>query len=513
MAVGHIAIRVHSRSQGHTAAAALAYRHGETVRCARTGAEHNYTKRRGVVSQGVASDSSCKLNDLGTIAAAMEGAERRRNSRLLRDVQVALPCELDTDERTRLTSDFAEELAVRYGTVCPWAVHLPDRKGDARNHHAHIVLPTRKLNAAGDGFGNKLRILDDATTGPEEITSLRELWQTIANRALEREGLEAKVDVGRTAFPQPTLGSACTAIERKEHYEGDPDGSASRDTTGMSVARIVTAFEPRTSPGEELARHVSFVQERGASPVLEDRPSPTEEEPAVSEPVPPLPAKRLQEPQLRLAPVVRDARFEFRWLSGVLRKRLETITEAVADRFLVSDDRVTQPDIERRFLEDVWWSIAPKHPAALLYDELDRITQQHYGGPSPSDYRASWLKLLRGKPPVGRVLDAWAKTRPALLTRIVAVCLPAVASFWRNAACNRDTRRLAALLEFLPLLRRSRLRKKHPPPRPEPRIFADHRPDPLHLQRLRDDLAAALKSEEESEKNFRRYRRKGGGLG
>ena len=418
----------------------------------------------------------------------MEGAERRRNSRLLRDVQVALPCELDTDGRTRLTSDFAEELAVRYGTVCPWAVHLPDRKGDARNHHAHIVLPTRKLNAAGDGFGNKLRILDDATTGPKEITSLRELWETIANQALEREGLEAKVDVGRTAFPQPTLGSACTAIERKEHYEGDPDESASRDTTGMSVARIVTAFEPRTSPGEELARHVSFVQEREASPVFE-------------------------EPPLRLAPVVRDARFDFRWLSGALRKRLETITEAVADRFLVSDDRVTRADVECRFSEDAWWSIAPKRPAALLYDELDRITRQHYGGPSPSDYRASWPKLLRGKPPVGRVLDAWAKTRPAFLTRAVAVCLPAVASFYRNEACNRDTRRLAALLEFLPLLRRSRLRKKHPPPRPEPRIFADHRPDPLHLQRLRDDLAAALKREEERRKNLARYRRKGGGIG
>ena len=45
MALGHLDVRVHSRSKGHSAAAAVAYRTGLRIRDPYTGREHDYTKR------------------------------------------------------------------------------------------------------------------------------------------------------------------------------------------------------------------------------------------------------------------------------------------------------------------------------------------------------------------------------------------------------------------------------------------------------------------------------------
>ena len=39
----------------------------------------------------------------------------------------------------------AQALADRYGTAGTLAVHTTDREGDQRNHHAHILMTTRRL--------------------------------------------------------------------------------------------------------------------------------------------------------------------------------------------------------------------------------------------------------------------------------------------------------------------------------------------------------------------------------
>ena len=45
MAIGHIAVRAHSRANGHSAAAALAYRFGLALTCSRTGERHDFSRR------------------------------------------------------------------------------------------------------------------------------------------------------------------------------------------------------------------------------------------------------------------------------------------------------------------------------------------------------------------------------------------------------------------------------------------------------------------------------------
>ena len=251
MAIGHIAVRPHSRSAGHSAAAALAYRFGEAITCSRTGERHDFSRRSQREDIAACGLSPGPFRTAAELADAIEGAERRRNSRLLRDVQIALPAELADAARTALAAHFAGELAARYGTVTAWAVHRPDRRSDARNHHAHIVLPTRSLDEHGR-FKTKLRELDDHKRGPEEIEAIRALWETRANEALRAADIASRVHTGRTTDPEPTLGPTHTAIERrawsKRHRGQTPPA--------MSAAQLVLDDgHCATGRGRRLLRH------------------------------------------------------------------------------------------------------------------------------------------------------------------------------------------------------------------------------------------------------------------
>ena len=209
MAIGHISIRPHSRRQGHTAAAALAYRHAEML-VDSSGQMHDYRHRRRsehLIDGGVVSPDRWQGGeDLQQLADAIEAAERRKDARLLRDFQIALPHELHEMKQIKLARDFAGRLRDRYDTPVAWALHRPDptdERSDDRNVHAHIIVPTRTLNEAGDYFGAKLAILDNRKTGPQEVKDVRQLWADSANTVLRDEGISARVDVSRKRSSLP----------------------------------------------------------------------------------------------------------------------------------------------------------------------------------------------------------------------------------------------------------------------------------------------------------------------
>ena len=258
MAIGHLAVRPHSRAQGHNAAAAVAYRCGLALTCTRTGERHDFTRRaqrEDVVAYGVVGGH---IESPAAFAAAVESGEKRRNSRICRDVQMALPSELDDDSRIQLTKAFAAELAERYGTAACWAVHRPDRRSDRRNHHAHILLPTRALAGDGCTFGKKLRVLDDQRRGPEEITEIRRLWESRANEALIAAGQDARVHTGRTTHPEPSLGAKHIAIERQAWQQRHTDFPNGLEWAGgLSAAQLVIDDGVcATRRGRALAFHV-----------------------------------------------------------------------------------------------------------------------------------------------------------------------------------------------------------------------------------------------------------------
>ena len=81
---------------------------------------------------------------------------------------------------------------MRFGVVADVAIHAPHRDGDQRNHHAHILTTTRRVEA--DGFTTKTRELDKRKLGSQNIIDMREHWANLQNQALERAGSIDRVD-------------------------------------------------------------------------------------------------------------------------------------------------------------------------------------------------------------------------------------------------------------------------------------------------------------------------------
>ena len=119
---------------------------------------------------------------------AIEKAEKRKDSQLARSLDIALPHELKPEQNLELVRDFVRAEFVDRGMIADLAIHAPGRKGDHRNVHAHILLTTREI--AGPGFGPKARDWNSK----QELQQWRQTWAEHANRILEREGFEERID-------------------------------------------------------------------------------------------------------------------------------------------------------------------------------------------------------------------------------------------------------------------------------------------------------------------------------
>lgn len=226
MAIFHLTLKPLSRGKGRSATAAAAYRAGVQIRDERTGEVHDYRRRTGVKSVELLFPEGVKF-ERAVLWNLAEAAEKRKDSRIAREVEIALPAELSAAERRTLATEFAAKIVQRYGVAADVAVHFPDRRGDQRNHHAHILITTREITAQGLGAKTDLereeKTLRDLgkPSGRAQIEALRKDWERMANLALERAGLEARIssksliEQGISRQPQIHLGPAATAMERR----------------------------------------------------------------------------------------------------------------------------------------------------------------------------------------------------------------------------------------------------------------------------------------------------------
>ena len=224
VAIFHLSVKAISRSKGRSATAAAAYRAGAKIVDSRTGEIHDYRRRSGVLSTFmVAPSSAAWAADREALWNAAEAAEKRINSTVAREFEIALPAELDAAGRRDLAARFAKLLVDRFNVAADIAIHEPSRAGDERNHHAHILTTTRAID--GDQLGAKTRILDSATTGSAEIEKLRAEWAKMANEALKAAGRSEKIDHRSRAAqklvgpPTKHLGPDLTAVERRRRRE------------------------------------------------------------------------------------------------------------------------------------------------------------------------------------------------------------------------------------------------------------------------------------------------------
>jgi ATP-dependent exoDNAse (exonuclease V) alpha subunit len=194
------------RSAGRRATAAAAYRAGERLRDERSGRLYNYSRRQDVLHtdiflpaqiEGVAAVWAANREKLWNTA---EHAEKRHNSRVAREYQMALPRELSPAQRIALARAFSREIAERYKVAVDLAVHEPRPDGDPSNFHAHLLTTTREVTPTGLGAKTGLdmntrerhrRQLPDVR---QEFVTLRERWATLTNQALKEAHVEARID-------------------------------------------------------------------------------------------------------------------------------------------------------------------------------------------------------------------------------------------------------------------------------------------------------------------------------
>lgn len=240
-AAAHHSVKVFSRAKGQSATAAAAYRLGVVIVDERTGTTHDYAaKKRGVEYTANVGWSD---DDPGGLWNAAEAAEKRKNSAVARETTVALPAELDPAERARLARGYALWLRDQYGVAASVAIHKPDRKGDERNYHAHILYTTRTVDESG-AFGAKTRILDAKETGGAEVERMRTEWAKRCNAMLEKKGVKERVDPrsykrraaedGGPVLPSvPHFGKDATALIRKRTEMAERLGRPRMGKTGM----------------------------------------------------------------------------------------------------------------------------------------------------------------------------------------------------------------------------------------------------------------------------------------
>jgi hypothetical protein len=241
MAIYHLRATMISRSQGRSATAAAAYRVAERIEDRRTGLTFDYAARGGVDhTEIIAPDHAPDwVRDRSELWNRVEESETRKNSQVAREVRVALPDELTHAQRLELVREFVRSQFVDRGMVADIALHAPGRIGDERNHHAHILLTTREVDAEGSvsdggsvprgGFTTKNRDWNKV----EVLEGWREAWARDSNAALERAGIEDRVD-HRTLVAQrdEALERASAARER-----GDEGAELHETVRAMSLDR------------------------------------------------------------------------------------------------------------------------------------------------------------------------------------------------------------------------------------------------------------------------------------
>jgi ATP-dependent exoDNAse (exonuclease V) alpha subunit len=268
MAIYHFSMKTFSRSKGQTATASIAYRSGEKIECDREGRTHDYTKKTGVEHSELflPPNSPEWANDRSTLWNNVERAEKRKNSTVAREFEVALPCELSKEQRISLVADFSRQIVERHGCAVDACLH-DDKRNKTPNHHAHIMLTTRKLEQTG--FTQKTRELDEKKSG--EVDFWREQWAKTVNEHLKHHQIikndrfvqidhRSLKDQGVDRQPTIKMGVQASAMERKG-IKTDK-GDYNRVIKTYKPHELIHTFEKSLKHAQEMSNKINFINRR-----------------------------------------------------------------------------------------------------------------------------------------------------------------------------------------------------------------------------------------------------------
>ena len=147
MAIYHLEAKAVSRGSGRSAVAAAAYMSCSEIHNEYDGVTHDFTRKRGLVWEQIflPQNASPEWKSRSNLWNAVEAAEKSKDSRLARELVVALPIELDKTQWIKLLTEYIENTFVADGMCADVAIH----DTDGHNPHAHILLTVRPMDDKG----------------------------------------------------------------------------------------------------------------------------------------------------------------------------------------------------------------------------------------------------------------------------------------------------------------------------------------------------------------------------
>ena len=186
----------------------------------------------------------------------------RANGTLYREVQFALPRELNPDQRRELAVGFSERLTAKENLPYTLAVH----RGGGDNPHAHLMISERRNDGIprsaetwfkransknpGKGGARKTRSLQ----GKGWLRQTRKSWETAANRALAEAGRGERIDC-RSLADRRDDAMARGDLEEAAEFSREPE-------VHLGPAALTMPDEKDPLPG--ITAKAAAVQEHNA---------------------------------------------------------------------------------------------------------------------------------------------------------------------------------------------------------------------------------------------------------
>jgi Ti-type conjugative transfer relaxase TraA len=270
MAIYHFSAKVISRAAGSSALASAAYRSASRLHDQRLDRHHDFSNKAGVIHSEVLLPERAPehLSDRESLWNAVEAAELRKDAQLAREVEFALPRELDQTEGIRLAREFVRDAFVARGMIADLNVHWDIGADGEAKPHAHVMLTTREVSAVG--FGQKNRDWNRT----DLLERWRERWAEHVNQRLAELDIDARIDhrsleaQGIDLEPQHKIGPAAARMAAQgleserlhEHHAingakiiADPRIALDAITHGQATftTRDLAMFVHRHSEGKE----------------------------------------------------------------------------------------------------------------------------------------------------------------------------------------------------------------------------------------------------------------------
>ncbi|KJV70553.1 AAA domain protein [Orientia tsutsugamushi str. TA763] len=158
MAIKFARIEFLRRSEGGDSCRKAAYNARTIVKNKQTGIRYNFSRKKDNVYHTVLIPDYVNqdFKNIQTLMNEVERTETRENSKLLKDIVIALPDEkeLNLEHRIELTHRIVDAMEwVQNGLGVQIDIHKPNI-GD-KNWHAHILVTTRRFKENGEELGDK----------------------------------------------------------------------------------------------------------------------------------------------------------------------------------------------------------------------------------------------------------------------------------------------------------------------------------------------------------------------